>query len=237
LFPAWSGLADYVTELIARFHYIAPFTVLFLCGLGLPIPEEVALIGAGIVLHQGKVEFVPITIVCSAAILLGDAVPYWIGRAWGLAALRKRTFSKILHPERFAKLERKFASHGNWVIFSCRFMPGLRIPAYFMAGTLKMAFARFVLLDFLGVLISVPASIWIGRIFGDSMDDLKKHTKDLHLILAFAVFAMAAVIVWTSWKRARDRRAAQAAEGLAPGAGPAESSAGPEDVPGEPPGT
>ena len=210
MLPAWSGLADYVTELIARFHYIAPFTVLFLCGLGLPIPEEVALIGSGIILYQKKVEFLPITIVCSAAILLGDAVPYWIGRNWGLAALRKPTFSKILHPERFAKLERKFASHGNWVIFSCRFMPGLRIPAYFMAGTLRMAFARFMLLDLLGVLISVPVSIWLGTVFGGSMDELKKRTKDLHLILAFAVFAMAVVIVWTSWKRARDRKASEA---------------------------
>lgn len=201
--PAWSGLADYVTELIARFHYIAPFTVLFLCGLGLPIPEEVALIGSGIILYQGKVEFLPIVLVCSAAILLGDSIPYWLGRNWGLAALRKPIVSKILHPERFAKLERRFEAHGNWVIFSCRFMPGLRIPAYFMAGTLKMGFARFLLLDVLGVAISVPVSIWFGKVFGDSIEQLTKKIKELNHVLAFAIVAILVVIVWRAWWRKR----------------------------------
>ena len=204
MLPAWSGLADYVTDLIGRFHYLAPFTVLFLCGLGLPIPEEVALIGSGITLHQEKVEFLPIVLVCSAAILLGDSIPYWLGRNWGLAALRKPIVSKVLHPERFASLERRFEAHGNWVVFSCRFMPGLRIPAYFIAGTLKMGFARFILLDLLGVAISVPVSIWFGKLFGDSIEELTKKIKELNHILAFAIVAILAVIVWRAWRHKRD---------------------------------
>ena len=191
MFLATNGLTDYVSELIGRFHYMAPFTILLLCGLGLPLPEEVALVGAGFLLYQQKVEFPAITAVCSAAILLGDSIPYWLGRNWGIAALKSPIISKVLHPERFATLERRFSAHGNWVVFSCRFMPGLRIPAYFVAGTLRMGFPRFLLLDVLGVAISVPASIWLGRIFGGSIDELKKRTKDLHLILAFAVFAAA----------------------------------------------
>ena len=205
MLPAWSGLADYVTDLIGRFHYLAPFTVLFLCGLGLPIPEEVALIGSGITLHQEKVEFLPIVLVCSAAILLGDSIPYWLGRNWGLAALRKPIVSKVLHPERFASLERRFEAHGNWVVFSCRFMPGLRIPAYFIAGTLKMGFARFILLDLLGVAISVPVSIWFGKLFGDSIEELTKKIKELNHILAFAIVAILAVIVWRAWRHKRDQ--------------------------------
>ena len=204
MLPAWSGLADYVTDLIGRFHYLAPFTVLFLCGLGLPIPEEVALIGSGITLHQEKVEFLPIVLVCSAAILLGDSIPYWLGRNWGLAALRKPIVSKVLHPERFASLERRFEAHGNWVVFSCRFMPGLRIPAYFIAGTLKMGFARFILLDLLGVAISVPVSIWFGKLFGDSIEELTKKIKELNHILAFTIVAILAVVGWRAWRRRRD---------------------------------
>jgi len=83
-------------------------------------------------------------------------------------------------------------------------MPGLRIPAYFVAGTLGMSFVRFLLLDALGVLISVPASIWLGKIFGGSIDMLRKKQKDLHLILAFAVVALLIVVVWRVWKRKGD---------------------------------
>lgn len=203
MFPG-NGLTDYVEALFGRYHYLAPFTVLFLCGLGLPLPEEVALLGTGILLYQEKVEFLPITLVCAAAILLGDSIPYWIGRHWGLAALKGRWVAKILHPERFAKLERRFTEHGNWVVFSCRFMPGLRIPAYFVAGTLGMGFLRFLLLDALGVLVSVPTSIWLGKIFGGSIDLLRKKQKDLHLILAFTVLALVIVVVWRVWRRKRD---------------------------------
>jgi len=204
MFPAWSGLADYVNDLIGRFHYLAPFTILFLCGLGFPLPEEVALVGSGILLYQQKVEFLTITVVCSIAILLGDAIPYWLGRHWGLAALKSPIISKVIHPERFASLERRFAAHGNWVVFSCRFMPGLRIPAYFIAGSLKMGFPRFLLLDVLGVAISVPTSIWIGKIFGDSIEQLTHKVKELNHMLAFAVFALVVVMVWRAWRRKRD---------------------------------
>lgn len=214
MFPG-TGLTDYVEALFGRFHYMAPFTVLFLCGLGLPLPEEVALIGAGILLYQDSVKFVPITLVCSAAILLGDSVPYWIGRHWGLAALKGKWAAKILHPERFARLEKRFTDHGNWVVFTCRFMPGLRIPGYFVAGTLGMSYWRFLLLDGLGVLISVPTSIWLGKLFGGSIDMLQKKQKGLHLILGFAVAAVVIVVVVRSWrkKRAREEAVADALEG------------------------
>ena len=210
MFLATNGLTDYVTELIARYNYLAPFTILFLCGLGFPLPEEVALVGAGILLHQGKVEFAAITLVCSAAILLGDSIPYWIGRHWGLASLKRPIISKVLHPERFARLERRFSAHGNWVVFSCRFMPGLRIPAYFVAGTLKMGFPRFMLLDVIGVAISVPTSIWLGKVFGESIETLQHKVKELNHILAFTLVAIIIVLAWRAWWRKREGGAGSA---------------------------
>ena len=199
------GVTDYITEFFGRFHYMAPFTVLLLCGLGLPLPEEVALIGSGILLFQGKVQFVPITVVCSIAILLGDSIPYWLGRHYGLAALKTRWVAKILHPERFAALERRFAEHGNYAVFTCRFLPGLRIPGYFVAGTLRMSYPRFMFIDFMGVLISVPASIFLGRVFGDSVQTLKKSVHDLHLWLALGVLSLVLILVLRSKWRSRDK--------------------------------
>jgi membrane protein DedA with SNARE-associated domain len=199
------SFTDYITDMFGRFHYMAPFTVLLLCGLGLPLPEEVALIGSGILLFQGNVEFLPITIVCSSAILLGDSIPFWLGRHYGLAALKSRWVAKVLHPERFAALERRFAEHGNYAVFTCRFLPGLRIPGYFTAGTLRMSYPRFIFIDFLGVLISVPASIFLGKIFGDSIDTLRKSMHDLHLWLALGVVALALILILRSKWRKREK--------------------------------
>ena len=46
----------FLSEVFGEFQYTAPFVVLLLCGVGLPLPEEVTLLGAGILLYRGEVE-------------------------------------------------------------------------------------------------------------------------------------------------------------------------------------
>jgi len=192
------SFSEWVAAFFTRFNYIAPFTVLLLCGVGFPLPEEVTLIGSGLLLHKGEVEFFAITGTCSVAILLGDSIPFWLGRRFGMSALQHRFARRIVHPERLSKLEARFKDHGNWATFVCRFFPGVRIPGYFLAGTMRMSYPRFILLDSLGVLISVPASIYLGKIFGSSMDQLKHKLGDLHLILGFLLVAVAGFMIWRS---------------------------------------
>ena len=207
-------VSNYLNEIFGEFSYVAPFAVLILCGLGLPIPEEVTLIGAGFLLYQGKVDAIPITAVCSVAILLGDSIPYWLGRRFGISAVKSRLVRRFLHPERFSRVERRFKAHGNWATFVCRFLAGVRIPGYFVAGTMGMTYPRFLLLDGLGVLISVPASIYIGQLFGGQVEKLKGSMEDLHLYLGFGVVAMILILVIRSrrsriaLKEARDRERA-----------------------------
>jgi membrane protein DedA with SNARE-associated domain len=196
LFDSW------VVDLLQESNYMAPFAVLLLCGMGLPLPEEVTLIGCGLLLHGGQVDFLPITLVCSVAILMGDTVPYWLGRRYGLGALNIGWVAKVLHPERFALIEKRFAAHGNWAIFTCRFLPGVRIPGYFAAGTLKMPFLRFLILDALGVLISVPLSIHLGRLFAAKIEDLEKQVSNFHQLLGFVVVSIVLIV----WVRARSRK-------------------------------
>jgi membrane protein DedA with SNARE-associated domain len=208
---------DALSGLFQESQYLAPFTVLLLCGIGLPLPEEVTLIGSGILLHQGEVSFLPICFVCGLAILLGDSIPYFLGRRFGLNALRLKWVSKILHPERFSTLEERFARHGNWAIFTCRFLPGLRLPGYFTAGTLKMPFLRFLLLDLLGVLLSVPLSIHLGRLFGGEVERLQREISNFHHLLAFVVLSLLLVFVVRSWIQGRYREADKAVEVVAGG--------------------
>jgi membrane protein DedA with SNARE-associated domain len=196
-------VANLLREIFGEFSYTAPFVVLLLCGLGLPLPEEVSLIGSGILLYRGEVELVPIVLVCSTAILLGDSMPYWLGRRYGLGALKVRWIRKILHPERFARLERRFAEHGNWATFACRFFPGVRIPGYFVAGIMGMPYPRFMLLDGLGVLFTVPISIYLGKLFGGEVDKLQSRVTDLHLIFAFVALSLGLILVIRHWRTRR----------------------------------
>ena len=207
---AMTNLGPLSMDMFGDLGYVSAFLVLFLCGLGLPLPEEVTLLGSGILVHTGKVEFLPIVIVCSLAILLGDSVPFWLGRRYGVNSLKIRWVSRVLHPERFAKLKLRFEEHGNWTTFASRFFAGVRIPSYFVAGTMGMKYPRFVLLDGLGVLISVPISIYLGRIFADSIDELKAQMANAHLILAFV--ALSAVLILVLKRRRQKTLTALAAK-------------------------
>jgi membrane protein DedA with SNARE-associated domain len=193
---AWvdgSGVEGYLQQ----YGYIAMFVGLLLCGVGLPTPEEAWLLGAGFLLSKGETSatFPNMVAVCSAAILIGDSVPFWLGRHYGMRALEIRWVRRILHPERFAKLEQRFREHGNWATFVVRFFAGVRIPGYFLAGTMRMSYPRFLLLDALGVAISVPISIYLGKFFGEQTDQLQRWNKNIHLVLAFLVVALIVVII------------------------------------------
>ena len=211
-------LTTRLQDILQDFSHMGPFVGLLLCGLGLPLPEETFLLMAGYFLYKGQVEFVPITLLCSAAILLGDSLPYALGRRYGMRALEVPWIARVLHPERFQRFRRRFDAHGNWAIFGCRFLPMLRIPGYFVAGTMGMRYPRLLLLDGLGVLLTVPISIWLGHLFAEQTDKLKQSFHDLHLVLALLVCVLLIVIaVRVRWARQNARS----------GSGPAEPPSGP----------
>ena len=80
-------------------------------------------------------------------------------------------------------------------------MAGVRIPGYFVAGTMGMRYGRFLLLDTIGVLLTVPASIYLGKLFGGQIERLKETVHDLHLILAFLVLTLVLVLVVRARRR------------------------------------
>jgi len=193
-------LSTHLMEMLGRFGYMGPFVGLLLCGLGIPLPEETFLLMAGYFLYKGEVEFVRITLLCSSAILLGDSLPYWLGRRYGMHALEMPWVSRVLHPERFQRFQKRFRDHGNWAIFCCRFLPLLRIPGYFVAGTMGMRYPRLLVLDGLGVALTVPISIYLGKVFALQTERLKETVHDLHLILGILVVVLVLVILLRTWR-------------------------------------
>jgi membrane protein DedA with SNARE-associated domain len=200
-------LVGWAASLIGNFNYLGPFLVLLLCGMGLPIPEEVTLIGCGLLVHSSpeSVVFEEIVAVCAAAILLGDSIPYLVGRHYGDKALRLSWVRWILHPERMLRLRRRFAEHGNWVIFSLRFLPGIRVGGYFTVGMMGVRYPRFILLDTLGVLISVPLSIYLGEIFAGQVEVLEERLGPLSLLLAFILLSILIILGARSRSQRRAR--------------------------------
>ena len=150
------------TELIEwlnDYQYYAMFGILFLCGIGLPIPEEVTLIGSGVVVYFSEsANFLPASTVCVAAILIGDSIIFFTGRKLG-QSFPDSWFIRAINNK---KVHRQFEKHGNKAVFFARFLAGVRIGVYGYAGQHGMRWTKFIFLDLLGALISGPTSVLFG---------------------------------------------------------------------------
>lgn len=166
------------------FIYVALFLVLFLCGLGLPLPEEITLLVGGFLVNLGFIRLYPTLFVVFAGILAGDFAMYSIGRKWGHGIITHRHLHEVFSEKRLARVRRFFLEHGSKTIFIARFISGFRVAAFLAAGTMGMRPVQFVILDSLAALLMIPLLIALGYYFGLKMEWLGQVIHRLDFILA-----------------------------------------------------
>ena len=151
---------------------LALFLLLVACGFGLPMPEDVILVTAGILAARDVTDYSATQVVCFSGVILGDLTVFLIGKKFGPVIKSRGIFRKILTPERDAQVARIFNTWGLKVIFAARFMPGLRMPVFLTAGTWQVPTWKFLALDGSAALISVPLWIMLGHAFGSHLEEL-----------------------------------------------------------------
>jgi membrane protein DedA with SNARE-associated domain len=85
-----------IQAVIEQFTYGGIFAVLFVAGLGVPIPEEIPIAAAAVLAQQGLVRWWIVLPVCLLGVLAGDLVLYWSGRHWGQRLLNWRVVRVVL---------------------------------------------------------------------------------------------------------------------------------------------
>jgi len=155
---------------VLRFKYFAIFGALVIAGFGIPIPEEATLILSGYMVSQGLLEFATTLTVCYLGVIGGDLVTYAMGRYGGRWMLGTR-FSRWLIPrQRLSDAQFYYGRYGPRFLLLARQIPGLRFPAFFTAGMLKMVLSRFLIYDSLAALISMPVVLLISIYFGSRLN-------------------------------------------------------------------
>ncbi len=168
-------MVPFLLSLLSKFTYVALAALLVIAGCGVPIPEDMPLILSGYLCnaHWGpfsgaRAHLAPNIWVMAGvgliAMLAGDSILYFIGRrgidSKNIIAGHVR---KVLTPKRRAGIERHFARYGDATLFVGRFMPGIRAGVFAFCGIAGMSYIRFLIVDGLAGLISVPTLIWLGH--------------------------------------------------------------------------
>lgn len=153
--------------------YFVILGVLLACGFGLPLPEDITLVTAGILASRNIIDFNMTVILCMFGVLLGDGIIFYMGSHYGTKLRGTKFFAMILPEHRDVKVKAIIQKYGDKVIFMARFMPGLRTPLFFVTGSYHVPFWKFLLLDGFAALISVPLWVYVGYLFGANLEQLE----------------------------------------------------------------
>lgn len=198
-----------IVRTIAEYPYLGIALVFLMCGMGFPLPEEIVLLAGGYVCAKfPDVAVLHWMMAWSAgAILTGDLLPYVLGRTFGTRLLRLRWMRMLVTKQRLAKFDRWFRRRGDLVIFIARFLAGIRMVAFFTAGTMKMKLSRFLLLDGLGIVMIVPLLVWLGHRGAGIIDDVIQKVQRIERgLLWSAGAALVLAVLWFWWRRLQRRR-------------------------------
>ncbi len=189
------------------------FAWIIAAGLGLPLPEDVAMISGAILAQRGVTNLWVTVAVLAVSVLLGDTILYFIARRIGPAIYERKFIQRVMPPERRGYVEGLIAKYGSLVVFGARHVAGLRGAIFAMCAIHGISYPRFILADALGLAISLPVFMAIGWLFSDSIDRVAENaaTFEQYVMLAIGGIVLLVGVVHlarTGLKRWRERTAA-----------------------------
>jgi membrane protein DedA with SNARE-associated domain len=151
----------------ASYGYLGITVFLILTGCGLPLPEEVAIIAAGVASGRGILNPWLALASCLVGAIVGDSAMYLIGRRFGKAILERHPFwARLFNAKREKQIEGLLKKHGAKMILLTRFLVGLRSPVYFAAGVLRANYLRFLITDIICALMVVSLFFGLTYFYG-----------------------------------------------------------------------
>ncbi len=189
--------------LLTHGSYVAILVVLLLSGSGLPLPEEVPIIAAGILSAHGVLDWWLAGPLCLVGAVGGDCLLYFFGYHFGRNVLKQRRwFARHVTPEREQQIEEMFRRHGLKVFFLARFVVVLRSPLMLAAGILRLSFKRFLAIDLLCGVIVVGAVFGLSYFFGQAVERWLHHTEFLVTVMVLLAIVGAGFYFYF-WRRTR----------------------------------
>jgi membrane protein DedA with SNARE-associated domain len=145
-------------------------------GFGLPVPEELAIVLAGL-WAAGKGDAYPLyrwlmLPVCIVGVIIADVFLYSVGRYFGTRLLERKWIARILPQEKRQRIEQNFDHYGLNILLFGRLLPGIRSPLFITAGTMRLSVSRFILADGLGAVLGNSILFFLAFWFGDQFKEL-----------------------------------------------------------------
>jgi membrane protein DedA with SNARE-associated domain len=141
----------------------------------LPLPSEVILPFAGILVSQGTMSFWGAVGWTVAGQVAGSVLAYYVGQFGGRPFLVRYGKYFLFREHELDLAERWFRRHGETMVFTARLLPGVRSFISLPAGIVKMPLWRFLGYTILGALPWTVFLVWAGLRVGQVWADPAWH--------------------------------------------------------------
>ncbi|HUR61222.1 MAG TPA: glycosyltransferase family 39 protein [Candidatus Thermoplasmatota archaeon] len=184
--PEWVVL---LTVVLAGLVEATPF-------LGILVPAHTAVFL--IAFQWATVERDPTTLIlaCTVGGTFGDLVFFFLGRRFGLSFMERWPRLIRLDPDRRAKLEALFDTHGFKTILLARTQPVTRSFAPYAAGAARLSVFRFAPAVVLGSFLVSAVVVASGFLTGLGFRTLGKAVGESLVVAVVALLLLVALHVW-----------------------------------------
>jgi len=162
----------------------------------LPFPSEAALIPAGYLAAQGKMDPFAATFCGALGSLIGASLNYGVWMWLGRPIMERIGRYVFVTSEKLDAADRYFAKHGEITTFIGRLIPGIRHLISIPAGVARMNFARFAFYTTLGAGLWSAVLVGIGYWVGQNEQLWRPMLQKATLWLFGGMIVLIAIYVW-----------------------------------------
>jgi len=150
-----------LASFLAQYGYLAVF-------VGCLLEGEAILLLAGFAANQGYLSVIVVVLVAFCGGTLGDQAYFFVGRKWGRHLLDRAEWIRAKVPA----VNRLLLKHDAGLIFSVRFLYGIRIAGPVVIGMSDVSARRFLTFNVMGAAVWAVVVTGAGYLFGESMKSL-----------------------------------------------------------------
>lgn len=138
--------------------------------LGLAVPGEAAVLGAGALAARGELDLAPVIVLVVLGAVLGDTIGYGLGKQFGHGRERG-LLARVWSCARMRRVRAHMDRHGRRTIFIARFVGFFRALVPFAAGAVRMPYRPFLLYNVAGAIVWGTGTVLVGYVAGETAID------------------------------------------------------------------